>query len=306
MKPGIIILGAPRSGTTLLRRLIGAHPNIACPGETFLLRASALFLRGDRIAHGMDFGVLGGLRLCGYETAEVLERLRQFVFGFHEEIAAREGKSRWAEKTALDSFYLDEIETVYSGHAKFVCITRHGADVVRSWHDWTEANQLFVAEVHDYIRKHPRPSVAYAHAWVDLTNSLLDFAARAGDDAVACRYEDLVADTETELRRIFEFLDEPWDDGITARAMEAEESPGLSDWKSHGLTEISSASIGRANEFPRRELSLVGSIINPTLSRCGYDEIEVEQQLSPEEAEKQYQLSLLYTAARAADTDQSA
>ncbi|MCA9663328.1 MAG: sulfotransferase, partial [Myxococcales bacterium] len=33
--PGIIVLGAPRSGTTLLRRLLDAHPNIACPPETY-------------------------------------------------------------------------------------------------------------------------------------------------------------------------------------------------------------------------------------------------------------------------------
>ncbi|HEY4117191.1 MAG TPA: sulfotransferase [Byssovorax sp.] len=30
---GAVILGPPRSGTTLLRRLVDAHPNLSCPPE---------------------------------------------------------------------------------------------------------------------------------------------------------------------------------------------------------------------------------------------------------------------------------
>ena len=40
---GIVVLGVPRSGTTLLRRLLQAHPHIACPPETNLLSAASRF-----------------------------------------------------------------------------------------------------------------------------------------------------------------------------------------------------------------------------------------------------------------------
>ena len=45
---GIIVLGAPRSGTTLTQRLLAAHPQIACPPETYLLRACSRFLHEEK------------------------------------------------------------------------------------------------------------------------------------------------------------------------------------------------------------------------------------------------------------------
>ena len=95
--PGIVILGSPRSGTTLLRRVLDAHPNIAAPGETYLLTACARFLAEDKVVDGMDIGVLNGLGFLGFEGADVVARLREFAFGFREDHAAREGKGRWCE-----------------------------------------------------------------------------------------------------------------------------------------------------------------------------------------------------------------
>ena len=33
---GVLIVGVPRRGTTLLRRIFDSHPNICCPPETYL------------------------------------------------------------------------------------------------------------------------------------------------------------------------------------------------------------------------------------------------------------------------------
>src|SRR5262249_42673199 len=104
---GIIVMGAPRSGTTLLRRILDAHPDIACPGETNLLAACARFLHSETIAEGVDIGVLAGLEFAGFAEDAVLEALREFAFGFHREYAKRQGKPRWACKTAFDVFYWD-------------------------------------------------------------------------------------------------------------------------------------------------------------------------------------------------------
>src|SRR3972149_7016175 len=107
---GIIVLGMPRSGTTLLRRLLNAHPNICCPPETNLLSAAARFLEEHRFSGGHSVGVANALAFSGYAEQEVDARLREFVFGFFREFSGREGKRRWAEKTAFDAFHLDEIE----------------------------------------------------------------------------------------------------------------------------------------------------------------------------------------------------
>ena len=129
---GIIILGHPRSGTTLLRRLLGRHPNIACPGETHILSACARFLHTEETADGVDLGVLAGLYYAGFSDEDVLTKLREFAFSFPQDYAKRESKTRWAEKTAFDSFYIDEIEKFCGNHAYFIGMVRHGLDVAVS------------------------------------------------------------------------------------------------------------------------------------------------------------------------------
>ena len=70
--PGIVVLGAPRTGTTLLRRLLDGHPDICCPGETFLLTSAARFLRPDYVSEGIEYGVLGGLAAAGLPREQAL------------------------------------------------------------------------------------------------------------------------------------------------------------------------------------------------------------------------------------------
>lgn len=76
----IILIGCPRSGTTLLRRLIGAHPAINCSGESFLLRGAARFLLSETVAEGLDYGPRGGLGALGYSADEIDRRLRDSSF----------------------------------------------------------------------------------------------------------------------------------------------------------------------------------------------------------------------------------
>src|SRR5262245_65217917 len=129
---GIVVLGVPRTGTTLLRRLLNGHPDICCPGETFLLASAARFLRPDYVSDGIEYGVLAGLAAAGIPREQALASLRGLVVDSFQRIAARAGKPRWASKTAIDAFYLPEIESLMAGHARFVCLVRHGLDTALS------------------------------------------------------------------------------------------------------------------------------------------------------------------------------
>lgn len=295
---GIVVLGTPRSGTTLVRRLLNAHPRIACPPETNLLNAVARAIREERFAEGMTVGMVSGLAFSGYDESTVLERVREFVFQFFREICARSGKPRWAEKTAADAFYVDEIERVCGPRCRYVCVYRHGLDVVCSMKELTDKMQMYLPELHRYVRDVNAPFEAFARAWADVTARLQRFASDHPDWCVSVRYEDLVEDPARELHRVLEFLGEPADlEALLGGAMGGQVAVGLGDWKTYTMRSIEGANIGRwRRELSRATSSGLALIVNPALASLGYDSVDVRAEVSPDAARHHYQVS--WTVAR--------
>ena len=292
---GIVVLGMPRSGTTLLRRLLNAHSQIACPGETFLFTACARFLNSDTTGDGLDMGVLAGLGFMGFSEELVLERLREMAFSFHRENAQKNGKRRWAEKTAFDIFHLKNIERLLGKHVQFICIQRHGLDVACSLMDLTQKTGAYVSELHEYISRYPRPIEAFTHAWVDQTEQLQTFMKRHSENAILLQYESLVTDPSAECERLFEWLGEEWEPGLVERALGQEGGLGFSDWKTYSRSQIDGSSIGRWKQLSQPTLSYLAPIVNPTLTVCGYEEIEVSAgPIDNEKARRHYELGLMF------------
>lgn len=295
---GILVLGAPRSGTTLLRRLLDAHPNIDCPAETNVFAASGRFLRSERIAGGVRVGVLEGLAHAGFAREDVLARLREFAFSFHREHARRQGKKRWAAKTAFDAFYLDEIEMLCGDRSAFVCIERHGLDVACSLHELCERNGVYLGELHAYLVRHPAPLEAFAHVWVDRTRALRAFLERHPDRAVRIRYEDLVADPDATMSRVLSFLGERWTASLRRKALASREGLGLGDWKTYGRDAIDAESVGRWRKLPRDTVGRLGAICNETLERCGYEAVDIPAEPAPAQSQRRHELGLLLQGGR--------
>ena len=298
-KPGIVVLGSPRSGTTLLRRLLDAHPNIACPPETYLLSAAARFLHEDRFASGLGIGVVDGLCFAGFDEAEVRAGLRALVFGFLDDYAARVEKPRWAEKTAFGAFHLGGIRRLLEGHVKFVCIHRHGLDVAASLADLVTKTGGYVDELHAYLIREPEPLAAFAQAWVDTANAVADLA-EARDDAISLGYEQLSANPEAAMRRVLEFVDEPFDEGLVERALAGTGKVGFGDWKTYARAEIDRSSVDRWRGLPEPVQIRLAKICNPTLERLGYEAVDYDEddEPTPEDARQRYEFGLMLNRAK--------
>lgn len=290
---GIIILGTPRSGTTLLRRLLDAHPDIACPAETCIFSACARFLHSEKVSDGLDFGVLTGLAFAGFPPNDVRDRLREFAFGFKRDHARSQGKKCWAEKTAVDSFHIEKIEELCGDKAQFICMVRHGLDVACSINELSDRGYTYLSEIHEYVKRYPRPLEAFAHAWVDVNQSMLDFTERHPDNAIFLRYEDLVSRPSETMQRIFDYLGEKWSDDFLHSALARKDNAGLGDWKTYGSTRIDDSSVGRWKSLPVPIASTLGQICNPMLEACGYEPVEVKEADSAEMARRRYQLALM-------------
>lgn len=300
----IVVLGTPRSGTTLLRRILDAHPSIACPPETYVLSACARFLHEERFAQGLRIGVLMGLSYAGMSEDEVLDRLRTFAFGLLRQNADKAGKPRIAEKTAFDAFHVPAIRRLCQGHVKFICVARHGLDVACSLAELVDKTGGYVQELHDYVVRHPEPLQAYAHAWVDTASAIADLA-RDDEHALEVRYEDLVADPEPTVRAILEHVGEPWDDGLLDRALADASQVGFGDWKTYGRKAIESSSVGRWKKLPHQSLRPLAEICNPTLTRLGYPAVHASEPEDDAAARRRYELGLLVNRMKAAKKSES-
>lgn len=268
---GILVLGMPRSGTTLVRRLLDAHPNISCPPETNLLGAADRFLKDYRFAGGLAVGVLPSLEFCGFSEEESVARLREFIFGFWRDIAQRAGKRRWAEKTAVDIFHLDAVEKICGDRCRHVCVVRNPLDVVCSLKELSDKIEGYLPELHDYVRRFDAPYAAFAHAWRDGNERLLAFIESHRDSAILVRYEDLVSAPAPTLAHMFRFLNETTDvEALLKTAFDETGSVGLGDWKTYETRGIGAQSVDRHAALSTWTVSQLAPVVSPLMARMGY------------------------------------
>jgi hypothetical protein len=207
--PVPFIVGVTRSGTTLLRLMLDAHPDLAIPPETHfvpqLIKTTNKRGVGCEEAHGVvtghrqwgDFGLDSGELLRRYCALDRIDP-ESAVRAFFELYAEREGKPRWGDKTPNYIKRMKQIQRTIP-EARFVHMIRDGRDAALS-----RFKRLL---------KQPPPMETVAERWVRKIEG-----ARADGEQVGhyleVQYENLVRDTEPELRRVCEFLELPWDPTI--------------------------------------------------------------------------------------------
>jgi hypothetical protein len=188
----IFILGAPRSGTTLMRSIIDAHPNIFCPPwET------GLFVRLDEMLNGDLPKIMQAeaphFPLCREELINWARRTCDDLMGL---FAAKAGKPRWAEKTPAHVYNMRLIGEVVP-ECQFIHMIRNGYEVVRSLQNMHWA---------------PRQIGWSTERWTTSVAAGRECGAELGTARyLEVRYEDLTKRCEPTLRTLCEFLGEPFD-----------------------------------------------------------------------------------------------
>lgn len=209
--PVPFVVGAPRSGTTMLRLMLDAHPELAIPPETyFITRAQKMWQAAKRnpgenqveafIEAVTTHKRWGDFHLDADAFAErVRERnprkLGEGVRCFYEMYAEKIDKPRWGDKTP---FYVRKMDLIHRvlPEAHFVHLIRDGRAVALSIKDlWFGPDTI----------------EGCAEFWV----ARLDEARRKADrlpNYIEIIYEDLVRDPEPNLRKIADFIDIPFDE----------------------------------------------------------------------------------------------
>lgn len=144
--PMPIIVGAPRSGTTLLRLMLDSHPEIAIPPETgFLLGALELTKNNsvsvEQLVNTMTQYPENAPNWSDFQipVADLTKELKTIdpfnvsdgLRCFYQLYAQRFGKSRWGDKTPDYSLQIQAIGEMLP-EAHFIHIIRDGRDAALS------------------------------------------------------------------------------------------------------------------------------------------------------------------------------
>ncbi len=198
----LFIIGSPRSGSTLLARMVGAHSLIYTRGEPHMLTP---------LAH---LGYYAKVDKAPYDAILAAESIREYVSDlpggeqdyidacraytdtlYHRLLDAQPGHEYFLDKTPAYALVLDFIAKIYP-QAKYIVLTRHPLAIFSSYaesffdsdyqaaHDYNPIVERYVPAIAKFLRERRVP----IHHVI---------------------YEQLVVDPETHLGEIFGFLGIP-------------------------------------------------------------------------------------------------
>lgn len=251
MDSPIFILGAERSGTTLLRLILDSHERIAIGPESGFMGAVETLKQIPGWKHGT-----GWYERFGVTEDEMNARIRAFFADFFGDYAKRQGKIRWGEKTPFHCWHIEEMSNIFPD-AVFVGIVRHPAatalSLLRWHHPWDESLER----------------------WVRVNTEVLRLGAVLGSQRFAlCRYEDVVLHTEPTMRALIAFLGEPWSDLLLRhdKVQRAKKAPRVSDGGTRPGDSIDSTRVGRwITQLTIEQHETVEAVAGPLCRLLGYE-----------------------------------
>ena len=210
LPPVILVVGAPRSGTSWLHQMLAQHTAIAGLGDTELtLFSRYLAPWAHNFAQEKRDNDAGrwsqGLPVI-YSTEEFEERLREFTRDVYERVHARKPEATHViDKHPNYSNHLPLIDRLLP-HCRVIHIIRDGREVVVSMMSARRRIGHSPGEVRSATRE-----------WHRCVTNARAYGAELGTDRyLEVRYEDLMRDRENQLRRTFDFCGVPTEDSFIA------------------------------------------------------------------------------------------
>lgn len=193
----IFVVGMPRTGTTLVDRILSSHPEVGSAGE---LQAMPLAVK----------------RLAGTPSRTIIDPETIAASGTIDPVAIGDlylaqashhrpdGKPRFTDKLPANFLYLGHIARALP-NARIVCLRRNPMDTV-----WSNYKNLFASQSAYYAYSYDLLDTAHYFARFDRLMALWEdqFPGRV----LQLSYEGLVAEQEAQTRRLLEHCGLEWDD----------------------------------------------------------------------------------------------
>jgi hypothetical protein len=183
-------IGCPRSGTTLLAKVLNAHPSILVTNET----AVFLFLN-DAISKsrlGVDSGLLYGKEYYDLWADHLAAEAQSLIESYYSRIIAKEGKQGlqyWGEKHPHHFECLDFISSLYPS-ARYIYLMRDPRDAACSISTMVNVDHYSALS-----------------GWRDAAVQYETFVRRLPPDyLLVIRYEDFIEDYHSMAMRVLGWL----------------------------------------------------------------------------------------------------
>ena len=267
-RSAIFILAPPRSGTTLLRVLLGGHPQLFAPPELELLSFNTLAERKHAFSGAFGFWLEGSMRAimeikgCGAEegarTMRELEERNLSTKEFYGLMQEWIGDRRIVDKTpsyALQTSILKRAEVDFE-NALYIHLLRHPRGMIRSFEE-AKLDQIFFRYAHPFSRRELAEMI-----WTISHQNILEFLRDVPTGRQhQLKFEDLVSRPRESLEQICNFLGvelhpdmlQPYKDGVPRMTDGIHaESRMLGDVKFHSYKGIEASVAERWKEHADR------------------------------------------------------
>lgn len=195
-QPPIFLFGFARSGTTLLDTLLGAHPDLEVLEEKLTTGALVAALQA------LPGGEIEALRTL---TAQQQAALQQAYRDKARESVPLDPRKRLLDKAPFNTINAGILHRVFPG-APLIFALRHPCDVVLSCYmQYFKPNSV---SVHFYSLDRA------ARVYAELMSLWRRYREVLPLNVHLLRYEDLVRDTEGEMRRLLDFAGLEWSDAV--------------------------------------------------------------------------------------------
>jgi tetratricopeptide (TPR) repeat protein len=192
----IFVVGMPRTGTTLVDRILSSHPEVEAAGE---LQAMPLAVK--QLAGTPSRTVIDPATIAASAASDPAAIARTYLTrAAHHR---RSGKPRFTDKLPANFLYIGHILRAFP-NARIVCLRRNAMDTI-----WSNYKNLFASQSAYYAYSYDVMDTARYYARFD---RLMAFWENLWSERVLqLSYEALVADQEGQTRRLLQHCDLDWD-----------------------------------------------------------------------------------------------